>query len=114
MQLPTGVMDLETPFLGHLLLAVSLTSLFSSWCPLLIQTVCTKTLILQLLLGRSKQAEKIWTPNDITLMGLKKPESGVPTVAQQVKNLTAAAQVTAEAWVQSLAWLSGVKDAALL
>ena len=29
---------------------------------------------------------------------------GVPTVAQWVKNLTAATQVAVEAWVQSLAW----------
>ena len=32
---------------------------------------------------------------------------------QWVKNLTAAAQVTVEAWVQSPAWSSGLKDPAL-
>ena len=37
----------------------------------------------------------------------------VPAVAQWVKNLTVAAQVTAEAWVQSPAWYSGLKDLAL-
>ena len=35
---------------------------------------------------------------------------GIPPVAQQVKNLAAAAQVTEEAWVQSLAQHSGLKD----
>ena len=30
------------------------------------------------------------------------------------KNMTAAAQVTAEVWVSSLAWHSGLKDPALL
>ena len=38
---------------------------------------------------------------------------GVSTVAQWVKNLTAATQVTAEAWVRSPAQHSGVKDLAL-
>ena len=35
-------------------------------------------------------------------------------MAQWVKNQTAAARVTAEAWDQSLAWHSGLKDPALL
>ena len=39
---------------------------------------------------------------------------GVPTVAQWVKNLTAVAWVTAEVWVPSLAWHSGLTDLALL
>ena len=34
---------------------------------------------------------------------------GVPTVAQWVKNLTAGAQVTMEAWVQSLAQCNGIR-----
>ena len=34
---------------------------------------------------------------------------GVPTMAQEVKNPTAVAQVTAEVQVQSSAWHSGVK-----
>ena len=41
-------------------------------------------------------------------------ESRVPTVVQWVKNLTVAAQVTAEVWVQSLTQCSGLKDLALL
>ena len=40
----------------------------------------------------------------------RKTCGGVPAVAQWVKNLTAAAQVSAEAQVQSLAWHSGLKD----
>ena len=39
---------------------------------------------------------------------------GVPAMVQCVKNLTAAAQVAAEVWVQFLAWCSGLKDLALL
>ena len=35
-------------------------------------------------------------------------------MAQRVKNLTAAAQIAAEAWVQSPAHPSGLKDSALL
>ena len=35
---------------------------------------------------------------------------GVPPVAQWVENLTAVAQVTADAWVQSLAQHRGLKD----
>ena len=38
---------------------------------------------------------------------------GVPTVVQWVKNLTAAAQVAMEGWVQSLAQRSGLKDSLL-
>ena len=38
---------------------------------------------------------------------------GGPTVAQWIKNLTAVAQVTAEAQVQSPAWHSEFKDPAL-
>ena len=34
-------------------------------------------------------------------------------MAEWVKNQTAAAQVTAEVWVPSLAWHSGLKDLAL-
>ena len=37
---------------------------------------------------------------------------GVPTVAQWIKNLTAAAQVAVEAQVQSPAQHSGLKDPA--
>ena len=37
-----------------------------------------------------------------------------PTVAQSVKNLTAAAQVAVEMRVRSLAWCSRLKDLALL
>ena len=36
--------------------------------------------------------------------GTKRLESGVPSVARRVKNLTAVAQFTGEVWVQSLAW----------
>ena len=39
---------------------------------------------------------------------------GVPTMAQQVKNLTAAAQVTVEVQVPSLAQCRGLKAPALL
>ena len=39
---------------------------------------------------------------------------GDPTVAQWVKNLTRAAWVTAEVWVLSPAWHSGLKDPVLL
>ena len=39
---------------------------------------------------------------------------GVPTVAQWIKSLTAAAQVSAEVWVQASAECSGLKDPALL
>ena len=42
-----------------------------------------------------------------------KNRQGVLAVAKWVKNLTAAAQVTAEAWVQFPAKLSGLKDWAL-
>ena len=35
---------------------------------------------------------------------------GIPALAQWVKNPTAATQVTAKAWVYSLAWHSGLKD----
>ena len=45
---------------------------------------------------------------------IQKDACGVPTMAQWVKNLTAAAQVTAEVWVCSLAQSSGLKDPALL
>ena len=38
---------------------------------------------------------------------------GVPHEAQQVKNLTAVAWITAETWVRSLAWCSELKDPAL-
>ena len=38
---------------------------------------------------------------------------GLPAVAQWVKNLTAGALVTAEAWVRSPAQHSGLKDLAL-
>ena len=38
----------------------------------------------------------------------------VPTVMQWVKNSTAAAEVTAEVQAGSSAWLSGLKDPALL
>ena len=41
-------------------------------------------------------------------MPLKK-QTGVPAVVQWVKNLTAAAQVTAEVWVLSPAWCSGLR-----
>ena len=34
---------------------------------------------------------------------------GVPTVAQWVKDLTAVAWVTEDAWVQYLDWFSGLK-----
>ena len=37
----------------------------------------------------------------------------VPTMAQGVKNLTAAAWVAMEVWVQSPTWHSGLKDPAL-
>ena len=40
--------------------------------------------------------------------------TGVPAVAQWVKNLTTVARVTAEAQVQSLAQHSGLRDLALL
>ena len=40
--------------------------------------------------------------------------SGVSAVAQCVKNPAAAAGVTVEEWVQSLAWCSGLKYMALL
>ena len=39
---------------------------------------------------------------------------GVPTVAQRVKYVTTAVQVTVKLWVQSPALLSGLKDPALL
>ena len=39
---------------------------------------------------------------------------GVPVVAQWVENLTVAAQVAAEAWIQSLARHRGLTDPALL
>ena len=39
---------------------------------------------------------------------------GVPAVAQWVKNVTAVAQVAVEMSVASLAWLSGLKDLALM
>ena len=42
-----------------------------------------------------------------------KENPGVPTVVQWIKNLTAVAQVAVEAWVQSLAWHSGLKEPAL-
>ena len=37
----------------------------------------------------------------------------VPAMAQWIKNLTAVARVPAEAWIQSPAWSSGLKDLAL-
>ena len=43
----------------------------------------------------------------------KKIKLGIPTVAQWIKHLTAAAQVAAEVRVQSLVWHSGLKDMAL-
>ena len=39
---------------------------------------------------------------------------GVPTVVQWVKNLTAAAPVTAQAWIQSFTQHTSLKDLALL
>ena len=42
--------------------------------------------------------------------GIRRVDSGVPAVAQWVKNPTAAVQVPAEAQVQSPAWCSGLKD----
>ena len=39
--------------------------------------------------------------------------SGIPTVAQWVKNPTAEARATVEVWVQALTRLSGLKDLAL-
>ena len=39
---------------------------------------------------------------------------GVPTVVQWVKNPTTVAQFSAEAWAQSLAQCSGLKDLVLL
>ena len=44
---------------------------------------------------------------------IKSIESRVPGVAQWVKNLTTVAQVTAEGWIQSLDWCSGLKDLVL-
>ena len=44
----------------------------------------------------------------------KKQIHRVPAMGQWIKNLTAAAQVPAEARVQSPAWHSGLKDSALL
>ena len=44
---------------------------------------------------------------------LKENTERVSAVAQRGKNLTAAARVTAEVWVQSLARHSGLKDLAL-
>ena len=38
---------------------------------------------------------------------------GVPALVQWVKNLTAVAWVSAEVWVQSPAWRSGLKDPVL-
>ena len=43
-------------------------------------------------------------------MFLKKQNTGVPTVAQWVKNPTAAAQVAAKVWDPSPARYSGLKD----
>ena len=40
-------------------------------------------------------------------------KKGVPAVVQLVKNMTAAAWVAVEAWVQSLAWHSGLKGLVL-
>ena len=40
--------------------------------------------------------------------------SGVPSVAQWVKNLTAVAQIAAEVWFRSLAWHRGLEDLVLL
>ena len=45
---------------------------------------------------------------------VKKYISGVPAVAQWVKNLTSVPQVTVEVWVGSLAQCGGLKDLALL
>ena len=44
----------------------------------------------------------------------KKKDHRVPSVAQWVKNLTAAAQVAVEARVRSLAWHDGLKDLVFL
>ena len=54
------------------------------------------------------------TPRVVFLSWIKKRERGVPSVAQWVKTLTAAAWVNAEAQVWSLAQCSGLKDLALL
>lgn len=48
----------------------------------------------------------------VTFYIIKKQPFGVSAVVYWVKNLTVAAQVTAEAWVGSLAWCSGLKDLA--
>ena len=40
--------------------------------------------------------------------------TGVPAVVQQVKNLTAVAQIATEVWVQSPAWCSELKDLMML
>ena len=45
---------------------------------------------------------------------VKKYISGVPAVAQWVKNLTSVPRVTVEVWVGSLAQCGGLKDLALL
>ena len=50
----------------------------------------------------------------LLVLSVSKVPSGVSAVARWVKNLTAAAQVKAEAWVQSLAQCSRLKDPALL
>ena len=55
-------------------------------------------------------------PREKRLSKKKKRErerAGVPTVAQWVKNSTAAAWVAVEVWVQSPAWHSGLKDPVL-
>ena len=55
-----------------------------------------------------KKCEIYSQPEDCT-----KKTLGVPTVSQWVKNLTVVAWVTAEVWVWSLGWRSGVKDPVL-
>ena len=45
---------------------------------------------------------------------MHKNESGVPSMAQWVKNPTMVAQVAAEAWVWSPTWHSRLKDLAAL
>ena len=54
-----------------------------------------------------------WSDCHRELRAAKLQSVGVTAVAQWVKNLSTTAQVAAEAWVQSLAWRSGLKDLVL-
>ena len=56
----------------------------------------------------------MWPKRSSWGIGSKTGTLGVPTAAQWVKNQAVAAQDTVEAWVESLAQHSGLKDLVLL